>query len=222
MSGDLFAGIAAGSRLQLGDQAWLLHGFALAAADALLPALKDVIQAAPFRHMCTPGGRAMSVATTSCGTLGWVSDRGGYRYARHDPASGRDWPTMPAPMRELATAAAAAAGFPDFRPDACLINRYRPGTRLSLHQDRDEPDLGQPIVSVSLGLPATFLFGGMARSDRAVRVPLDHGDVVVWGGVDRLRFHGVLPVAPGVHPQLGAQRINLTFRRAGPAGGTTA
>ncbi len=219
MGADLFAALDAGTRLRMGGQAWLLHGFALAAIDDLLPALKDVIRAAPFRHMTTPGGLAMSVATTSCGALGWVSDRRGYRYAPSDPASGREWPALPAPMLHMAMAAAAAAGFPDFQPDACLINRYRPGTRLSLHQDRDEHDMAEPIVSVSLGLPATFLFGGLARSDRPVRVPLAHGDVVVWGGVDRLRFHGVLPVAPGVHPQLGAQRINLTFRKAGPGSG---
>ncbi|KIQ98068.1 DNA oxidative demethylase AlkB [Lysobacter sp. A03] len=215
MSADFFAALDAGTRLQLGGEAWLLHGFALDSIDDLLPALKDVIRAAPFRHMTTPGGLAMSVATTSCGALGWISDRRGYRYVRRDPDSGHGWPPMPQPMLGMASKAAAAAGFPDFQPDACLINRYRPGTRLSLHQDRDEADMAQPIVSVSLGLPATFLFGGRTRSERPVRVPLSHGDVVVWGGVDRLRFHGVLPVAPGVHPQLGEQRINLTFRKAG-------
>lgn len=220
MSGDLFADLDAGTRWRLGEQAWLLYGFALPEIEELLPALREVIRAAPFRHMTTPGGLAMSVATTSCGTLGWLSDRRGYRYARRDPDSGRDWPTIPGPMLRLATKAAAAAGFPDFQPDACLVNRYRPGTRLSLHQDRDEHDMAEPIVSVSLGLPATFLFGGLERSGRAVRVPLGHGDVVVWGGVDRMRFHGVLPVAPGVHPQLGKQRINLTFRRAGAGAAT--
>ena len=215
MSEDIFARLNAGTRLELGRQACVLHGFALAPVDDLLPALETVIRAAPLRHMTTPGGLSMAVATTSCGALGWVSDRRGYRYVADDPQTGRAWPAMPAVFARLAATAAAEASFDDFRPDACLINRYRPGTRLSLHQDRDEHDMAQPIVSVSLGLPATFLFGGLARSDRAVRVPLGHGDVVVWGGVDRLRFHGVLPVAPGVHPALGDQRINLTFRCAG-------
>lgn len=215
MSEDLFARLNVGTRLALGRQAVLLHGFALAQVEDLLAALDTVIRAAPLRHMTTPGGLPMAVATTSCGALGWVSDSRGYRYVADDPQTGRAWPAMPAVFARLASTAAAAAGFDDFRPDACLINRYRPGTRLSLHQDRDEPDMAQPIVSVSLGLPATFLFGGLARSDRTVRVPLGHGDVVVWGGVDRLRFHGVLPVAPGVHPALGEQRVNLTFRCAG-------
>ncbi|RYF53932.1 MAG: alpha-ketoglutarate-dependent dioxygenase AlkB, partial [Comamonadaceae bacterium] len=102
-----------------------------------------------------------------------------------------------------------------FVPDACLINRYAPGTRLSLHQDRDERDLQAPIVSVSLGLPATFLWGGHDRAEKAMHVPLAHGDVVVWGGADRLRLHGVAPVSQGVHPLTGPWRINLTFRKAG-------
>lgn len=150
---------------------------------------------------------------SNCGDFGWVSDRRGYRYARLDPQTGQPWPVLPPCFLQVARDAAAAAGFDDYRPDACLINRYAPGTRLSLHQDRDEDDRVAPIVSVSLGLPATFLFGGLARGDKPVRVPLLHGDVVVWGGVDRMRFHGVLPVMPGRHPQLGAQRINLTFRK---------
>lgn len=215
MTADLFAPLDTGTRLALGQQAWLLHGFALPLMDGLLPELRAVIRAAPLRHMTTPGGLAMSVATTSCGELGWVSDRHGYRYAAREPKTGRVWPAMPAVFALLAATAAADAEFDDFRPDTCLVNRYRPGTRLSLHQDRNEEDMAEPIVSVSLGLPATFLFGGLARSDKTVRVPLGHGDVAVWGGVDRLRYHGVLPVAPGQHPVMGGQRINLTFRRAG-------
>jgi DNA oxidative demethylase len=156
----------------------------------------------------------MSVAITNCGAVGWVSDRSGYRYARLDPETGRNWPPMPASFQHVATAAAAAAGFSDYVPDVCLINRYAPGARLSLHQDRNELDDEAPIVSVSLGLPATFLFGGLKRSERSSRVPLEHGDVVVWGGPARMRFHGVLPIADGHHPQLGDQRINLTFRTA--------
>ncbi len=219
MTADLFSPLDAGTSLALGPQSWLLNGFALATVDVLLPELRTVLRASPLRHMRTPGGMAMSVATTSCGELGWVSDHNGYRYAVRDPRTGHRWPSMPASFSALAASAAAEAGFAEFRPDACLINRYLPGTRLTLHQDRNEHDMSQPIVSVSLGLPATFLFGGLERSDRTVRVPLAHGDVAVWGGVDRLRFHGVLPVSPGVHPVMGAQRINLTFRRAGAVAG---
>jgi alkylated DNA repair protein (DNA oxidative demethylase) len=193
----------------------LLAGFALADEARLLADLDEVTAAAPFRHLVTPGGYRMSVSMTSCGPLGWVSDRAGYRYAGFDPDSGRAWPPMPASFRALAARAAAAGGFPGFEPDACLVNRYAPGARLTLHQDRDERDYGAPIVSVSLGLPATFLFGGDTRGGRPHRVPLSHGDVVVWGGPARLRFHGVAPVEDGWHAALGACRINLTFRKAG-------
>jgi alkylated DNA repair protein (DNA oxidative demethylase) len=198
----------------LAPGALLLAGFALAAESAVLEALGRVADEAPFRHMLTPGGRRMSVAMTSCGELGWISDRQGYRYAGVDPESGRPWPAMPAAFLELAAGAAARAGFPGFVPDACLVNRYGPGARLSLHQDRDERDFSQPIVSVSLGLPAVFLFGGVRRTDRPQRVALAHGDVVVWGGPARLRHHGVAPLADGRHPRTGPYRINLTLRRA--------
>jgi alkylated DNA repair protein (DNA oxidative demethylase) len=181
----------------------------------LLEAVARVTEAAPFRHMVTPGGLAMSVALTNCGALGWTSDRRGYRYTANDPDTGRPWPPLPDAFARLAREAAQAAGFEHFAPDACLINRYAPGTRLSLHQDKDERDYGWPIVSVSLGMTATFLFGGLARGDRAARVPLRHGDVVVWGAEDRLRYHGVLPVKGEPHAVLGSQRINLTFRKAG-------
>jgi alkylated DNA repair protein (DNA oxidative demethylase) len=157
----------------------------------------------------------MSVVMSNCGTFGWISDRRGYRYSPDDPQSGESWPSMPGAFARLARDAAAAAGFVDFAPDACLVNRYAPGAKLSLHQDRDEKDFSQPIVSVSLGLPATFLFGGLRRSDKQLRVPLMHGDVVVWGGPARLRYHGVLPLKEGAHPLLGGYRINLTFRKAG-------
>jgi alkylated DNA repair protein (DNA oxidative demethylase) len=202
-------------REPLGPAAWLLRGYALPLVDELLAALADIERQAPFRHMVTPGGLTMSVAMTCCGPLGWISDRRGYRYSPVDPDSGRAWPALPESFARLAREAAAAAGFEDFSPDACLINRYRPGTRLSLHQDQDERDFDAPIVSVSLGMPAVFLFGGQRRADKAARVPLEHGDVVVWGGVDRLRFHGVLPLADTPHPRLGSVRINLTFRKAG-------
>ena len=209
---DLFAPVAQGATA-LGPQACVLHGFALEAAEDLLAGIDAITAAAPFRHLVTPGGHVMQVAMTNCGSYGWVSDRRGYRYDRCDPQGGAPWPAMPKPFLALAGNAARAAGFDGYRPDACLINRYAPGTRLSLHQDRDEDDRVAPIVSVSLGLPATFQFGGFARGDRPVRVPLVHGDVVVWGGADRMRFHGVLPVKPGRHDRVGEQRLNLTFRK---------
>jgi alkylated DNA repair protein (DNA oxidative demethylase) len=200
--------------VRLGPQAVVLRGFALPHAAELLAALAEVERQAAPRHMVTPGGLAMSVATTSCGAWGWVSDRRGYRYSAHDPLSEKPWPAMPASFAALARAAAAAAGFDGFVPDACLVNHYAPGAKLSLHQDKDERDLTAPIVSVSLGMPAVFLFGGLARGDRAARVPLVHGDVVVWGGVDRLRFHGVLPLGGEPHEVLGNERVNLTLRKS--------
>ena len=199
----------------LGPGAVVLRGFALTEAESLVQAVEAISAAAPFRHMETPGGRRMSVALTGCGALGWVSDRAGYRYTARDPSSGERWPPMPGCFRDLARAAAAEGGFPAFEPDACLVNQYLPGARLSLHQDKDERDFGAPIVSVSLGLPAVFLFGGAVRGERPARVPLRHGDVVVWGGPARLRFHGVAPLCEGHHPRLGARRVNLTFRVAG-------
>lgn len=199
----------------LAPGAVLLTGFALGGEAALLEALARVVEEAPFRRMLTPGGRQMSVAMTNCGALGWVSDRGGYRYSAEDPRTGHPWPAMPAAFLALAAGAAARAGFPGFAPDACLVNRYDPEARLSLHQDKDERDFSAPIVSVSLGLPAVFLFGGERRSERPRRVTLVHGDVVVWGGPARLRYHGVLPLADGSHPATGRHRINLTLRRAG-------
>ena len=193
----------------------LLRGHAVPSEAALLADLRRVIAQAPLRHMVTPGGFRMSVAMTNCGSLGWVTDSTGYRYDAIDPQTGRHWPRLPASFSKLATDAAAQAGFEGFVPDACLVNRYEPGTRLSLHQDRNERDYGAPIVSVSLGIPALFLFGGSRRADKVLRVPLRHGDVVVWGGPARLRYHGVAPLAQGHHPLLGGQRINLTLRKAG-------
>jgi len=198
----------------LAEGAVLLGGFALPMEAPLLAALDAVEAEAPFRHMITPGGFTMSVAMTNCSAAGWVTDRRGYRYDAIDPESRRSWPAMPAAFDDLARQAAAEAGFAGFAPDACLINRYEPGARLSLHQDKNERDFGAPIVSVSLGLPATFLFGGLKRSDPAHRVALRHGDVAVWGGPSRLAFHGILPLAEGEHPVLGRRRINLTFRQA--------
>jgi alkylated DNA repair protein (DNA oxidative demethylase) len=213
---DLFDSVSEqqASRQQLAEGAVLLRELAARRESELVAALHDVVAEAPFRHMETPGGHRMSVAMTNCGSVGWITDRTGYRYGRSDPETARPWPAMPLPFRELAGQAAAEAGFSGFSPDACLINRYQPGARMSLHQDRDEHDFGAPIVSVSLGLPAIFLFGGMKRSDKPRRFRLEHGDVVVWGGPARLAFHGVAPLADGEHGLMGRQRINLTFRRA--------
>jgi len=215
MNFDLFENeVVIPSREQIGPQAYVLRAAALPYVAELLPALETIEQAAPFRHLITPGGFEMSVALSNCGTWGWTSDRRGYRYAQQDPQTGRAWPAMPEAFLRLAQDAAMQAGFEAFTPDACLINRYVPGARLSLHQDKDERDFTAPIVSVSLGLPAIFLFGGLQRADKAGRIALGHGDIVVWGGVDRLRYHGILPLKPGCHPLLGEQCINFTFRRA--------
>lgn len=215
MTLDLFAADAPALEDQvLGDGAIVLRGFALARAATLAHEIAAIAAAAPCRHLVTPGGLRMSVAMTNCGDLGWVSDRRGYRYDPVDPESGAPWPPMPASFRALARESAELAGYRNFEPDACLLNRYAAGARLSLHQDRDEKDLRAPIVSVSLGLPAVFLWGGDARADKTRRVPLHHGDVVVWGGPSRLRFHGVAPLKDGEHPFAGAHRINLTFRKA--------
>ena len=205
---------AAPRDVPLAPGAVVLVGFARSCEDALLAAVDEVASLAAFRHMLTPGGRRMSVAMTNCGDAGWISDRAGYRYSSDDPQTGRPWPAMPEAFRDVAARAAARAGFPGFVPDACLVNRYDPGARLTLHQDRDERDFAAPIVSVSLGLPATFVFGGERRADRPLRIDLAHGDVVVWGGPSRLRFHGVLPLPAGVHPLTGRHRVNLTLRKA--------
>ena len=197
----------------LEEGAMLLRGFAMPEAPALLEEVARIAEAAPFRHLVTPGGRAMSVAMTNCGRVGWVSDRSGYRYDAVDPDTGAPWPAMPPAFLDLAARAAAAAGFPGYDPDACLINRYLEGARLGLHQDRDEKDVWAPIVSVSLGLPAVFLWGGQRRSDPLRRLRLESGDVAVWGGPARFVYHGIAPVKCGQHPLTGNVRINLTFRK---------
>lgn len=216
MHSDLFADMECPGpvREAIGEGAVLLRGKALPLEDALLAALAEVVARAPFRRMTTPGGFVMSVAMTNCGAAGWVTDRKGYRYDRKDPESGEFWPAMPDSFLRLAAEAAGEAGYQDFVPDACLINRYEPGARLSLHQDKDERDFAHPIVSVSLGLPAVFQFGGLRRADPVVRYALRHGDVAVWGGASRLRYHGVVALKEGFHPKLGGVRVNLTFRRA--------
>jgi DNA oxidative demethylase len=198
---------------QLEEGAVLLHGFAGVEAPLLVQEAERVAGSSPFRHLVTPGGYTMSVAMTNCGRVGWVSDRAGYRYDPVDPQTGVPWPAMPGIFKSLAAQAAAAAGFADYDPDDCLINRYVAGARLSLHQDRDEKDPWAPIVSVSLGLPAVFLWGGKRRSGPVRRLCLENGDVVVWGGAARFVYHGVAPLRDGYHPLTGPTRINLTFRK---------
>jgi DNA oxidative demethylase len=202
------------SHEQLAPGAFVLRQFAAPDAHVLLEDLRSVTARSPFRRMTTRGGHRMSVAMSNCGSTGWVTDESGYRYATVDPLTAASWPAMPASFAQLGSSAAQAAGFGAFLPDACLIGRYEPGARLSLHQDKDESDLQSPIVSVSLGLPALFLFGGDQRSDPPRRVPLAHGDVVVWGGPSRLRFHGVMPLRDGEHPLLERCRVNLSLRKA--------
>ena len=211
---DLFTESYAQNAHAIAEGATLLHGFAVGAAPPLLQAIEDVVAAAPLRHMITPGGYRMSVAMTNCGAAGWVTDRSGYRYDARDPLTGKPWPAMPGIFSDLARRAASAGGFGDFEPDACLINRYDPGARLTLHQDKNERDYTAPIVSVSLGLPAVFLFGGLRRKDRPQRMRLESGDVAVWGGPTRLAYHGVAPLADGDDPLTGHCRYNLTFRTA--------
>jgi alkylated DNA repair protein (DNA oxidative demethylase) len=213
--GDLLSSIEPARAVErLSEAAVVLRGFADDTAAELVAVVEGIAGVAPFRNMVTPGGFRMSVGMTNCGRAGWVTDRKGYRYEPVDPITGVPWPAIPESFRELAASAAAAAGYPGFEPDACLINLYEPVTRLSLHRDENERDLAAPIVSVSLGLPADFLFGGNRRSDRPRRILLESGDVVVWGGPDRLVYHGVAPLAEGNNPLTGNRRINLTFRKA--------
>lgn len=216
MMNDLFDPIDLPERPReaLAEGAYLLRGAALPFEGDVLIALDAITARSPFRHMVTPGGFVMSVAMTNCGDAGWVTDRSGYRYDTRDPESGAPWPQMPESFRSLAAAAAESAGYPGFVPDACLINRYEPGARLSLHQDKDERDFAKPIVSASLGLPATFQFGGLKRGDPVRKYALRHGDVAVWGGASRLCYHGVTALKDGLHPVLGRMRVNLTFRGA--------
>jgi alkylated DNA repair protein (DNA oxidative demethylase) len=213
---DLFETLerCAPNREKMAPGALLLRGKALPFENEILTALQAITKQAPFRHMTTPGGFVMSVAMTNCGAAGWVTDRTGYRYGRFDPENGLPWPPLPESFLTLAVAAAEEAGYPRFVPDACLINRYEPGARLSLHQDKNEHDLANPIVSVSLGLPATFQFGGLKRTDPVRLYALRHGDVAVWGGPSRLVYHGVQILKNGMHEKLGRMRLNLTFRRA--------
>jgi len=211
----LFDSVPTGKHSEaLGPGAVILRGFASELTPQLLAAVDGVTARSPFRHLITPGGFRMSVAMTNCGDVGWVSDRTGYRYDPIDPQTGSAWPLMPAVLRELAGNAVAQAGFASFHPDACLINRYEPGTKLSLHRDYDERDATAPIVSVSIGVPAIFQWGGLRRNDRTRRIPLANGDVVVWGGESRFVYHGIAPLQENHHSLTGQRRINLTFRKA--------
>ena len=216
MTADLFDNVAEAqpSREAIADGAMLLRGFVRPIESALIEAVRAVVAQSPFRRMTTPGGHLMSVAMTNCGERGWITDHTGYRYDPVDPRTGAPWPAMPPVFCDLARRAAEQGGFEDFAPDACLVNRYEPGTRLSLHQDKDERNYAHPVVSVSLGLPATFQWGGLRRADRPIKVPLEHGDIVVWGGPSRLVYHGVLALKDGEHPLTGRRRFNLTFRKA--------
>lgn len=200
---------------KIGEQSVVLRQFASPMQHELIAAIDQIVAQAPFRQMITPGGYVMSAAMTNCGSLGWITDQKGYRYQPLDPLTGKPWPAMPAVFETLAIQAAAFAGFDHFKPDACLINEYVIGAKMSLHQDKNERDMSQPVVSVSLGITANFLFGGVNRQDKTQKILLQHGDVVVWGGVDRLRYHGILPLKMASHPLLGERRINFTFRRAG-------
>lgn len=215
MTTDLFACLpqVRASLEEMAEGAVLLRAFVDDCEADLIAALREIVAAAPFRRMFTPGGHQMSVAMTNCGSAGWVTDRSGYRYDPVDPETGKPWPAMPPVLRELAGRAADRAGFSGFAPEVCLINRYVPGAKMSLHQDKDELDFAAPIVSVSLGLPAIFMFGGLRRSDKPRRFRLEHGDIAVWGGPSRLFYHGVAPLAEGNHPVMGPQRLNLTFRK---------
>lgn len=217
MTLDMFEqdGVNAGQSEVYGQDVHILRGLALPYVDDIMRALINQIKPqSPLRHMTTPGGYSMSVAMTNCGQRGWETSRSGYQYTAIDPLTNQPWPDMPATFMTLAQVAANKAGFVNFRPDSCLINEYQAGSKMSLHQDKDEADLAAPIVSVSLGLSARFLLGGFTRQDKAVRIALHHGDVMVWGRSDRLRFHGILPIKAALHSVTGDCRINLTFRKA--------
>jgi len=201
-------------QVKLAEGAVWLRGFALPEADALWALVSAHLATHPPQQMMTPMGYPMSVKTTSLGDYGWVGNATGYGYARLNPVTNQPWPPIPTLLLSLAQRAANAAGYADYCPDTCLINLYQTGAKMGLHQDKDELDFTQPIVSVSLGVPATFLFGGAKRTDKTAKIPLTHGDVVVWGGASRRYFHGVNAVKLGQHPLLGALRCNLTFRKA--------
>lgn len=201
-------------KTRIAEGAYWLRGHALPAADLLWAELRKHFATYPPQQMFTPMGYKMSVRSTSMGDAAWVGTKKGYGYASIDTAINQALPPLPSTFLSLANHAATEAGYNDFTPDSCLINCYDIGSKMGLHQDKDERDFNQPIVSVSLGIPATFLFGGAKRSDKPTQIPLTHGDVVVWGGASRLFYHGVQTIKPNKHPLLGELRCNLTFRKA--------
>ena len=203
------------SQVMLAKGAYWLRGFALPQADTICAMLIEHLKNYPPQQMMTPMGYSMSVRTTSFGEFGWVSSKQGYGYAVKNSFTNESWPPIPESFFDLAQRAANQAGYVNFKPDTCLINVYEIGDKMGLHQDKDEADFSKPIVSVSLGLPVIFQFGGLTRTAKTLKVPLSHGDVVVWGADSRLCFHGVLPLKAGTHGTLGQRRINLTFRKAG-------
>jgi len=214
INGDLFGSPAPPAVEALAAGAMILRSFASDAEESLLATVAQLAVISPLRQMTTPGGYRMSVAMMNTGAVGWVTDERGYRYDPVDPLTQAPWPAMPESFHALAQLAALRAGFAGFEPDACLVNRYEPGARLSLHRDYDERDATAPIVSVSLGVPAKFLWGGLKRSDPIRRLVLHSGDVVVWGAQSRFVYHGIAPLQPGHHLLTGQDRINLTFRKA--------
>ena len=220
---DLF-GSPVEQQVHIAEGAMLLRQFVQQNKNALLDEttvladLNCILENSPLRKMTTASGFTMSVAMTNCGKLGWVSGSNGYMYSSIDPETAQPWPAMPPALLEAATRIARQAGYPGFLPDACLINRYLAGAQMGLHQDRDEKDFSQPIVSLSIGLSARFIIGGLdsaaGRNAHTQSVVLKHGDAIVFGAAARLMFHGVLSLKPGHHPLVGNSRINLTFRVA--------
>jgi len=189
--------------------ATLMRGLAQAQDGEFLEAMQGVLSAAPLHHATTPTGLPMGVMVSDCGT----PEAFRRRWDPANPAVRQMWPPMPRALLDFSLRCAVRAGFPLFRPDTCHVNRYQAGTKLGLHQDRHECDMSQPIVSVSFGLECVFLLGGLERTDSPKRILLEHGDVIVWGGPSRMRFHGVQPLKPGHHPLTGPYRYNLTFRK---------
>ena len=206
---DLFSQTTTETQEILSDM-YILRSFTSLAS--LIDEVKSVVQRAPLRYMQTPGGKKLNISMTNCGEYGWISESSGYRYTKHDPTSGQKWPNMPESFQLLAMQAARKCDFNGFKPNACLINHYKLGRNLTAHQDKNEPDLSQPIVSVSLGMSARFQIYGDSRNNKPLEIELYDGDVMVWGRSARLIYHGVKTNHSIPHPILGTHRINLTFR----------
>ncbi len=200
--------------IQISPDAVLFKAALKPVASSLLEEIRTISGANPFRQRKTPGGQLMSAAMTNCGAWGWVTDADGYRYSDIEPETGRTWLPIPAVWIQWVNLFCQRAGLGTFNPDACLINRYAPGAGMGLHQDKDEKDLAIPIVSFSLGAPVLFRWGGLNRQEPVSEFLLEHGDVLVWGGADRMRFHGVKKLRRYQHPLTGHYRYNLTFRQS--------